>query len=189
MGVDPSPMIEAAVALLQATPDGRLNTVNLNKALFYLDLVALRDLGETVSRCPFVALPQGPVVADYDRKLIRRMVREGLVDQVADGPAKPVTLKQNVEVHTLTPAQLALVPKIAEWAAKETSANVSDLSHKNVGWQLAYADGLQAGKPAATIDMLIAMQQIADVDPWLEEPLDDDTMALIATAASAHLAF
>ena len=63
-------LMEASMALLQGAPDSQLNIVVLNKALFYLDLIALRDFGRTITGERYVALPQGPMVADYARKIV-----------------------------------------------------------------------------------------------------------------------
>lgn len=67
-------LLEAAMALLQASPRQQLNVVVLNKALFYLDLHALRDYGTTVTDQEYVALPQGPVVDSYKEILIKPLV-------------------------------------------------------------------------------------------------------------------
>ena len=53
-------LTETAMAVLQASPERRLNITVLNKALFYLDLYALRDLGEVITRHDFIALPPPP---------------------------------------------------------------------------------------------------------------------------------
>ena len=66
-----TPLNETAMAILQATDQGRLGITVLNKALFYADLAALRDLGKTLTGSGYVAIPNGPVVNHYERAVVR----------------------------------------------------------------------------------------------------------------------
>src|SRR5437773_2192449 len=90
-------LLEAAMALLQASPRQQLNIVVLNKALFYLDLHALRDLGKTVTDQEYVALPQGPVVDSYKNILIKPLVEGGMAEQLREAAGeytwKPLRVK------------------------------------------------------------------------------------------------
>ena len=64
------------------------------------------------------------------------------------------------------------------------AVDLSRYSHDNPGWIAAWDAGLNAHKPARAIDMLIAMQQIADKDSWLDaEPTVDESLAF----ASANI--
>jgi hypothetical protein len=186
----PIEAVEAAMALLQEAPDQRLNVVLLNKAMFYLDLVALRDLGRTVSGCAYLGLKNGPVVAKYDTRLLRTLEDEGVARWLDDGMAKPVVVVSPlVTFKVLSEPQRALVPSIVKGISKMSSTAASDFSHANPGWQLAYRDGLERGRPAQPINMLIAMQQLADRDPWLAEDLDPQTLQIAAGARSASRTF
>jgi len=78
------------MALLQGAPAGQLNIVVLNKALFYTDLLALRDFGQTITQERYVALPQGPVIDNYAGKIVRALDAAGLAEQIEVGLAKPV---------------------------------------------------------------------------------------------------
>src|SRR4051812_10790778 len=77
-----SKLMETAMAVLQATPERQLKIVVLNKALFYLDLLALRDLGETVTGQEYVALPQGPVLDNYRTTLVNALTASGYAEQL-----------------------------------------------------------------------------------------------------------
>ena len=166
-------VVEAAAAILAAAPSRRMNTVVLNKALFYLDLAALRDFGEVVTQNTFIALEQGPVVAQYQKRLIKPLEEAGIAVQEEHGMAKPICLKREFQHRVFMDEPLLdLAGKIARWLAPQTSSRVSELSHENPGWKLAYEQGWEReGKPRS-INLLIAMQQIVDKDPWLAEPLN-----------------
>ena len=181
-------IVEAAAAVLGAVPERELNAVVLNKALFYLDLIALRDLGRDVTGSAYVALHQGPVVAKYKQRLISALESAGVAEQVQVGRAKPIRLKALPEsTEPLAPDELRLVDEVASFVGKLTSTKASDLSHENPGWQIAYSAGQGQGSPPLPIDMLIAMQQVLDDDPWLSEDIDDETRAVAERSSSAEL--
>ncbi|MEZ6062610.1 MAG: Panacea domain-containing protein [Planctomycetaceae bacterium] len=174
-------LIEAACAVLNAAPGHRLNTVVLNKTLFYLDLAALRDRAETLTGNAYIALQQGPVVAKYDQRLIGELETRRLAKQVSewDG-SKPVLLESCVEHFQFIDADaLILVSAVTSYFAGLSSRQASDFSHENPGWQHAWDSFRRTRKPTP-INMLIALQQIVEDDPWMDLPLPDDDAILAA---------
>lgn len=176
-------LLQAATAILQAAKNQKLNIVVLNKALFYLDLYSLRDIGEPVSHNTFMALQQGPVVAKYPERLVKPLSDAGIAIQEVDGPSKPVKLTgAGGDLSLLSEPQIQLARTIAGWFSGATSADASEFSHKNPGWKIAFDAGMgRSGRPKP-IDLHIAMQQIVDVDPWLSEPLDVCSSEALAMA-------
>lgn len=169
-------LIEAAVALLDAAPNKRLKTTNLNKALFYLDLIALRDYGETITGCNYCAFENGPVVDFYKEALIDELAGRNLAKQDDDGMSKPIVLQQGIKsFRYIDDDQRESAANIARHIGAIDARQASDLSHKNPGWKEARGRG-----DRATIDMLLAMQQVIDQDPWLEQPLTDDEKEAIS---------
>ena len=165
-------LLEAAVAVLQGASDHSLKIVLLNKALFYADLVSLRDHGETLTGNTYIALEAGPVVAHYQKRLIRALEEEGFARQEADNGAKPVSLiKAPEEFLYLDEKDRERAGKMGGVVSGWTSAGASDLSHENAGWQLAWRQGGGASLPPRPINLLLALQQMSDADPWLDEPL------------------
>lgn len=179
-------LLETAVALLAAAPDQKMNAVTLNKSLFYFDLACLRDFGETLSQNTFVALDFGPVVARYDRRLVKELQSRDLAVQLDEWDGgKPLQLHNRFsQTDFLDDDRIELASQVGAYFGNLSSTKASDYSHENVGWQVAYDEGLRAGQPAKPIDMLIAMQQILEDDPWLHEPIDlDDSIFAAADAA------
>lgn len=173
-------LIEVASAVLNAAPEHRLNTVVLNKALFYLDLAAFRDRAETLTGNAYVALQQGPVVAKYDQRLIGELEAQGIAKQVSewDG-SKPVLLESCAEHFQFLDADaLILVSAVTSYFSGLSSRQASDFSHENPGWQLAWDTYRRTRKPTA-VNMRIALQQIVEDDPWMDLPLlnDDEILA------------
>ena len=188
-------LLEAAMALLQASPGQRLNIVVLNKALFYLDLHALRDLGRTVTDQEYVALPQGPVVDSYKEILIKPLVEDDLAEQlqVAAGRyrSKPIRVKSPLTRFVyLDEREQQLAQHIsAGFLNSFISAAVTAFSHDKPGWRSAFSKH-EEGRPYVKIDMLLALQQLGGDDDdaaWLNEPLDADTMAICNAASSATI--
>ena len=173
-------LIEAAAAVLNAAPQRRLNTVVLNKALFYLDLASLRDRAQTITGNTYIAIQQGPVVAKYPQRLIEQLELRGIGRQISewDG-SKPVLLEACPPHFQYVDAEaLILVSAVTSYFAEGTSRQASEYSHENPGWRLAWNQYRRTGKPCA-INMRVALQQIVEDDPWLDLPLlsDDEIVA------------
>jgi len=185
-------LLEASMALLQASPGQRLNIVVLNKALFYLDLHALRDLGHTVTEQDYVALPAGPVVDSYKQTMIKPLISANLVEQVEQSSgfymSKPLrVVNQIAKFSCLSKEEQVLAQYIsAGFSNSFTSTAVSAFSHENPGWRAANQKYVQ-GRPYHKIDMVLALQQLGDEDDedWLEEPFDAATMMACNAASSA----
>lgn len=166
-------LIEASAALLMAAPGHRMYTVSLNKGLFYLDLVSLRDRGTTFTQNTYIALPMGPVVAKYPKRLIGALQEEGVAKQEIVGLANPVTLIKAPTFDWADDEIREIAKKVSQFCSKRTTAQVSDYSHENPGWLMAIDGPHRASGVKKPIDMYIAMQQIVDDDTWMNGPLDE----------------
>jgi uncharacterized phage-associated protein len=188
-GVDPlrnRKTVEAAAAILSGA-GGTLPITSLNKAMFYADLCALLEHGETITGTTYLALKAGPVVAKYDSRVVGALERAGLAqqDESEDGFTKPVSLVAEPTMTLLTETEIQIARRIAEWASRKSPKQLSDFSHENLGWMLAWDAGLGSKNPAKPIDMLIAMQQLGEADDWLDaEPSSEERQAI----ESAHAA-
>jgi len=183
-------LIESAAAILSAAANHELNTTNLNKALFYLDLLALRDFGSQVTGVTYIALEQGPVVAKYEKRLIKPLAESGVAVQRAKGTALPIklaVLAETLKYKLLNEREVALAHVAGKWASNLTAKSVSDISHNNPGWHIAYYEGLGGPtKIPKPIDLRIAMQQIVDSDTWVKEALTESEKASVGRAETAE---
>lgn len=179
-------LIEAAVALLDGAPGRRMQITNLNKALFYLDLVALRDTGKTITDNVYLAFERGPVMDGYKEKLIGALEKAGLARQDIDGMSEPVVLTGSLpSYHYMDDYLREKAGEVARKVASVTAGRISIESHKNWGWK--FADARQKKNGSGTpqrINMFIAMQQLCDKDPWLAEPPDEEVNAAFAADPS-----
>lgn len=182
-------LMEATMAVLQATPERQLKIVVLNKALFYLDLYALRDFGRVITGQEYVALPQGPVVQEYKTVIIGALTKSKLAEQLQiDGDkAKPIrVLKPLDRFQCLDASELRLAEKMGASFSNLTSIAVSEFSHTNPGWLMAHRDYVE-GRPAPIINMRLALQQLCDDEDeaWLKEPLEPAVMTVCESAGTA----
>lgn len=177
-------LCEATMAILQNVPTNTLNIVLINKALFYSDLHSLRELGRTITGSIYLGLPQGPVVASYEKRVVRALQTRGWARQLADGDSKPLeVVRPQRSFPELTAQHLEILASIAKQISAYTSTKASELSHENLAWRLAYASGLEAGKPAAKLNMMLAIQQIPmEDDGWLGAPATPEELAAYAAA-------
>ncbi len=167
------------MAILQATPTGQLGITVMNKALFYADLCALRDLGETITRSGYIALPQGPVLNHYERSLVKKLETLGLAEQTRDGWEKPLVSRMRVDrFELLSDEEVGVAQLVSRKIHGKSAAWVSDYSHENDAWISAFRTG--TGTP---IDMIVALQQIIDDDPWLAASDDAQTIRSFQRAA------
>lgn len=162
--------LKCAALLLLNYGGGSMQRTNLNKALFYFDLCWMLDRGETFTGATYVAITHGPVVDRYRERLIPLLLSTGLVveREVYHRPgvvAKPLTLCGTVPAPD--DEHLELVARhVADWVSSRNAVDLSELSHANLGWKTAIEFG--NGTP---IDMMLALDQLAEPDPWLDEPL------------------
>lgn len=178
------------MAVLQAAPGGQLNIVVLNKALFYADLLALRDLGHTITRQDYVALPQGPVVDSYKTTIIAALQSAGWAEQMQTvSMAKPLRVLRPLETFDkLNGSETNIATVMGQSFTNFTSTLVSSYSHANPGWIAARRE-VTSMRPAPKINMRLALQQLVDDeedDEWMSEPLNADDHAVCETADSAN---
>jgi hypothetical protein len=116
------------------------------------------------------------VVAKYPERLVGALEKSGLAIQAdEDDGSKPVSLtKEPPPPKYLSGPQLEILEQTGRWAKEKGATWLSEFSHRNVGWEVAYANGLQSGRPAQAIDLHLAMQQLAEDDAWLSAELTDE---------------
>lgn len=178
MAANPKDRLHYAALLLLEYAGGSMQRTNLNKALFYLDLLWLRDTGETFTGEEYVAIRHGPVVRDYPSRLIQSMLAHRLVSEEEVRlnswmVAKPLTLVVHPEPPEDEHLEL-LARQVADFMSNLAAVDVSEMSHSNLGWKLAY----EAGEGQA-IDMVVALDQVAGDDAWLDEGVSSDERALV----------
>jgi uncharacterized phage-associated protein len=190
MGPDDSPKprrrLAETAAFLLAEAGGALPIVSVNKGLFYSDLRALRDLGHQITEAKYIALKAGPVVCAYERHVIDALERTGIAQQeeLEDG-SKPLYLITDFAPKALTADEQEIVRAIAKWAKSESPTELSNFSHKTPAWQKAWNSACAGKALNRDIDMMLALQQIVEADPWLDvAPSSEERSLFVAAHAS-----
>lgn len=80
---------EAAFSARDGSPSKRLSIVALNEMLLHADLIAVRDLGETITGSEYLALPHGPTITNADARLVRPLVALGWAEPETSGDDAP----------------------------------------------------------------------------------------------------
>ena len=144
------------------------------------------DSGSTITGATYVALPAGPVVARYPKRLVEALKKRGLAEQYEAGRARPARVTEGLESYKyLTPDQVDLAAVLGRFTAGQTSTFLSALSHENPGWEIAFENGSKPGVGPQPIDMAIALQQFAADDSWLDEEPDADLLVALESAGDS----
>lgn len=169
-----------AAKLMLSYAGGELQRTNLMKSLFYLDLFWLQEHGCQFTGARWVALPQGPVVENYKNVLIKPLLADENISESEQQFAP------KIKAQVLTLDKEAVIPpnsevatvaiEVEKFIGGKNARAVSKLSHDNIAWKIAYKKG--SGTP---INMVLALDQIADDDAWLRQPLTADEIARIRT--------
>jgi len=169
--------LHLASRALIAAAGGAMQITNLNKALFYFDLICLRDEGAAYTGAHYVAIEHGPVVNDYRRVVVEGLKRTRLVEVSEERFYQHVstTLRNiGVDPDLGSDARNAAARRVGELAGGRRAVEMSELSHHNLGWRAAF----QAGA-GSRIHLAVAMQQIVESDEWLSAELDAEERAFV----------
>jgi hypothetical protein len=183
---------EVAISILDGAPSRRLNVVVLNKALFYADLKALRDYGDTLTGSTYLALPNGPTIKGYDKHLVKPLELLGWAEQIQEGVAKPLRkIATPDEFRFMSDEQRRLAREMGEKLGHFTSAKASQLSHKNAGWKVARSYGEEQNGRGIQINLVLAMQQLDahDDDDWLSAAFTADELNSIESKKDEPIPF
>ncbi len=191
MGHDESPRrrrLAETAAFLLAEAGGALPIVSVIKGLFFSDLRALRDLGHQITEAKYIALKAGPVVCAYERHVIEALERAGIAQQeeLEDG-SKPLYLIADFAPKTLSPEEREIISAIAKWTKSKTPTELSEFSHMNPAWRKAWNSAASGKAINRDIDMMLALQQIVETDPWLESPPNSEESSLFVAAHSTDV--
>lgn len=132
---------EAILLLARLTQnDPRCGKTKLNKLLFYADFGCYRKLGRSISGQRYIKREFGPVPASISR-VIERMEATGECawaqrDYFGRELHKLVPLREP-DLAVLDPREVNLLYEVVQELWELNGTEVSDLSHRFIGWQAA----------------------------------------------------
>ncbi len=126
----------------QSANDPTFGAIKLNKVLYYADFAAYRQFGQPITGATYRKLSEGPAPRDLlkergklidsgEAKLDMRPYFTGTQHRLVIRPGR----EPNRELFR--PGELHLVDTVIAFFAGKTAREVSDFSHKELGWALA----------------------------------------------------
>jgi hypothetical protein len=130
----------------QCESDMYFGATKLNKQLFYIDFLAALRWGQPVTGIDYMAVEHGPVPR-YLLPIRAAMVDEGEL-MVREGPygQQRIVALREADITLFGEGEFALVNEVLEALRDSTAGQVSDLSHRFLGWQAAMAEGQATGR-------------------------------------------
>lgn len=150
----------------------KFGAVKLNKILFYSDFIAYLRLGEPITGMEYQKLEHGPA----PRRL--KPIKQQMIDsrELAEQPKllfsgrtqkRLINLRQpNLDIFE--PTQIALVDYVIDRLQHMTADEVSEFSHREIGWKAAllgetipYTTAFLTSRPVRKIDRERAQEAVA----------------------------
>lgn len=124
----------------ESKSDPGFGAVKLAKLLFFTDFLAMRHLGQPITKLKYFKLPQGPVPT-LAKEIEEGMIKDGSIEQIrlpiGKTVQKRVVAKKEPDLSVFTQDEINLMSNVVKNLRKETATSVSDLSHRFIGWQIA----------------------------------------------------
>jgi len=124
----------------KAQGDSSAGATKLNKYLYFTDFTAVRKLGHPITGADYQRLPFGPAPRRL-RPVRDQLVRRGdarlekRVDALGYVHHELIPLRE-ARTDVFTAEELRLVDEVIEALRDRSATQVSDLSHREAGWQL-----------------------------------------------------
>lgn len=122
--------------------DPRFGAVKLNKLLFYADFLAYMELGKPITGQEYFALRQGPAPR-HMFPIREQMKRDGEIavrakeTPYSSGTQDRTFALREPDLSGFTPQEIDLVHSVINTCWGHTGSDLSDLTHRFAGWQLA----------------------------------------------------
>lgn len=119
--------------------DTLFGKTKLNKLLFYADYLAHLRLGRAITGEEYVKQPFGPVPCHLEKRL-KSMGGKDLevVERTFHGRSQHrVVPKRAARLELFSASEISLVDEVLDQFADFSGSDVSDLSHRFLGWRVA----------------------------------------------------
>ena len=120
--------------------DPNFGATKLNKILFFCDFLSYRAYGQSISGKRYFKLPHGPAPRAL-KSAVAELIAEGACIEVERShfglPQKRIIVKREADVEVFSATEVALIGRVIRALWDNSVQEVSHLSHRFVGWQLA----------------------------------------------------
>lgn len=141
MGTPRKKFKELILYVAQASEgDSTFGATKLNKILFFCDFLSYRAYGESITGQRYFKLPFGPAPRALV-PVVNELVEEEACIRVPRSrfglPQETIFAKREANLDVFRPRDIALVDFVLGQLRNNNAAEVSNLSHEFIGWQLA----------------------------------------------------
>jgi len=147
----------------------KFGATKLNKILYFSDFLAYAHTGEPITGVEYMKLPNGPAPKKLVpiREQMRAAGELGIQEVwLRSGKIQKRTVNlRRPNLSVFTAEQISIVDTVIEALSSANSDEVSDLSHKMVGWKVADAKEVI---PYETIFLSTDPPSLADIQRGLE---------------------
>jgi uncharacterized phage-associated protein len=121
-------------------PDPSFGNTKLAKVLYYCDFIAYVELGKPITGASYQRLPYGPAPKSL-LPVRKEMEQQGEVflreaSRYGYRQIRPIA-RRRADLREFTGEEIALVDAVIDTLWELDASQVSRLSHKDLGWQLA----------------------------------------------------
>ena len=138
---DPEKFREAVLYIAKKCEnDSRFGATKLNKILYYADFAAYRRLGAPITGAAYRKLDQGPAPRQLPRE--RRTMLDVDTIEIEERPyfhgvQHRIVAKRPPNIERFSTDEIAILDEVIEGLWHLSATQVSDLSHREWGWQVA----------------------------------------------------
>ncbi len=120
--------------------DENFGSIKLNKLLFYSDFLAYLNLGKSITGMEYMRLNHGPApkkLLPLSKELQEENALEIVDIQFHNHNQKRPISRRAPKLDLFTPAEIALIDEVIEKLRGLNARDISELSHRFIGWQVA----------------------------------------------------
>ena len=123
----------------KSADDPHFGAVKLNKLLFYTDFASYQNAGAAITGSRYQKLEFGPAPRPL-LPVLKELEEEGrcrTVHSRIDSRQKRVVPTGDIDLTVFSQDEIALIDDVVEAFRDHNAAQVSELSHRFVGWEIA----------------------------------------------------
>lgn len=124
----------------QSVSDPTFGKTKLNKILYYADFLTFGQFGEPITGATYQRRPKGPVPREIT-KARDDLIREGHATvevRLFHGyPQQRLVAVRGANASVFSQLERQMVDDVMSWLDGVNGSQVSELSHKDLGWELA----------------------------------------------------
>ena len=113
----------------------KLFKTQATKLSFFTDFKCLKNINNKISSFEYAHAPYGPLINDFDER-INDLIAAGIIEITVDDEDR-LLLSTNMKCHTeiFIDEELQIMEDIYNKYGDKSSSELSDISHKFIGWQ------------------------------------------------------